>query len=215
MSRPRPTRLGAQRLIGGGTAGNERLTAVTGALLIGLLAIIGVTLIALTPLLSVHMFVGMLLLGPVTLKLASTGYRFVRYYTANESYRRKGPPPIALRLIAPVVVVSTVVVFASGVALLFAGPSSRHSLVPIHKVSFIVWGVFTALHVLAHLRAVPSALRAELTSAAPGATDTTDTTGRLGRIISLAGALTAGATVAILTIPEFGPWLHTHNLHHH
>src|SRR6478672_6065648 len=96
-------------MLGGGTAGNERLTAAAGALLIVLLAVIGVTIIQLGPLLSVHMFVGMVLLGPLALKLASTGYRFARYYTANPRYRRKGPPLLPLRLLAPIVVLSTLV----------------------------------------------------------------------------------------------------------
>src|SRR5664279_267640 len=113
------------RLTGGGTTGNERLTAVTGAVLIGLLAVIGVTILRIRPLLSVHLFVGMLLIPPVLLKLASTGYRFVRYYTANPPYRRKGPPPALLRMIAPIVIVSTLVVIGTGVALLLIGPSSR------------------------------------------------------------------------------------------
>src|SRR5271166_5415599 len=141
----------AKRLTGGGTTGNELLSAVTGAVLIVLLAVIGVTIIRLRPLLSVHMFVGMLLIGPVALKLASTGYRFVRYYAGNESYRRKGPPATWLRVLAPAVVLSTVVVFASGVALLLVGPQSRGTLLPIHKVSFIIWIAFMGLHVLAHL----------------------------------------------------------------
>ncbi len=46
----------------------------------------------------------------------------------------RAPPP-TLRLIAPIVVASTVVVFASGVALLLLGPSSRGSLLLIHKAS--------------------------------------------------------------------------------
>jgi hypothetical protein len=33
---------------------------------------------------------------------------------------------------------------ASGIWLLFAGPSSRDTVLPIHKVSFIVWVAFTA-----------------------------------------------------------------------
>ena len=144
-------RVRAGRLTGGGTTGNERLTATTGATLIVLLAVIGVTILRIHQLLSVHLFVGMLLIPPVVLKMSSTGYRFVRYYTRNPSYLRKGPPPAALRMIAPMVVISTVVVLASGVALLFAGPQSRGTLVPIHKASFFVWIAFTALHVLGHL----------------------------------------------------------------
>jgi hypothetical protein len=174
-------------LAAGGTAGNERLTAVTGAILIALLAVIGVTIISLSQLLWVHLFVGMLLIGPLTLKLASTGYRFVRYYTRDPAYRRAGPPPAPLRVIAPIVVLSTVVVFASGVALLFAGPQSRHTLLPIHKLSFFVWAAFTAVHVLGHLRTLPRALRADYgRSGLPGH----HLAGRSGRAISLASALT-------------------------
>lgn len=207
-----PARARPRRLAGGGTSGNERLTAVTGAVLIALLAVIGVTIIALRPLLSVHLFVGMLLIGPVVLKLGSTGYRFVRYYTGDPSYRRKGAPPQLLRLIvAPVVVLSTVVVFASGVALLLVGPSSRSTLLPIHKVSFIVWVAFTALHVLAHLPALPRALRADYGALRPSRDEIG---GRSGRVMSLAGALTAGAVLAILLIPQFEPWLNAPRFHH-
>ena len=51
--------------------------------LLVLLAIEGATIPWIRPLLSVHIFVGMLLLGPVALKLATTGYRFARYYTGG------------------------------------------------------------------------------------------------------------------------------------
>jgi hypothetical protein len=199
-------------LTAGGTAGNERLTAATGLVLIVLLAVIGVTIISISQLLWVHLFVGMLLIGPVALKLASTGYRFVRYYTGSPSYRRVGPPPTLLRVLAPMVVLATIVVFASGVALLFAGPQSRQSLLPIHKVSFFVWIAFTAIHVLGHLPAIPRALRADYGSSAPWSHDIT---GRSGRAISLASALTAGVVLAVLVIPQFGPWLHASNLFHH
>jgi hypothetical protein len=202
----------ADRLAGGGTSGNERLTAVTGAVLIALLAVIGVTIISLRPLLSVHMFVGILLIGPVALKMGATGYRFLRYYTGNPSYRRKGAPPQLQRLIiAPVVVVSTAVVLASGVALLLVGPGSRGSLLQIHKLSFFIWIAFTALHVLAHLPALPLALRADYGASGPFRDQIG---GRSGRVLSLAGALTAGAVLAILLIPQFAPWLGA-NFHHH
>jgi hypothetical protein len=207
-----PRRPLAQRLTGGGSSGNERLTAATGASLTVLLAAIGVTIIRLRPLLSVHLFVGMVLIGPVLLKLASTGYRFVRYYTRNPIYVRRGPPPAAMRVIAPMVVLSTLVVLGSGVVLLFAGPSSRAQLLAIHKVSFFVWIAFTALHVLGHLQEMPRALRADF-HRADGSSG--DVSGRSGRVISLAGALVAGVVLAILVIPQFGPWLHDPNLFHH
>lgn len=203
-----------RRLFGGGTTGNERLTGVVGGVLIVLLAVIGVTIIRLGQLLSVHLFVGVLLIGPLILKLASTGYRFARYYTANPRYKRKGPPPLPLRLIAPIVVLSTLVVFASGVALLFVGLSSRGTLLPIHKVSFFVWVAFTAMHVLAHLPTVLGALQADYLPPARGGGfggRYRDANGRAGRAISLASALVLGLVLALLAIPQFGPWLAAHH----
>jgi hypothetical protein len=198
-------------LAAGGTEGNELLTSQTGALLFVLLAVIGVTILRLGQLLSVHLFVGALLIGPLALKLASTGYRFVRYYTHDASYWAKGAPPTPLRLIAPLVVLSTLAVMASGVVLLFEGPQSRSTWLPIHKVSFIAWGVFMTLHVIGHLASLPRAIAEDY-----GHSDALDLAvpGRNGRALSLAGALVLGVVVAILLIPEFGPWLNAH-LHHH
>jgi hypothetical protein len=201
------------RLTGGGTSGNERLTTAAGVVLLVLLAALGVTIVRIHGLLWEHLFLGMLLIGPVLLKLSSTGYRFVRYYTANPRYRRKGPPPLALRVLAPLVVASTLVVFASGIALLFAGPSSRGTLFPIHKISFFVWLSLIALHLVGHLRAMPEALRADYGRSAELSSDVT---GRTGRVLALGGALVSGLVLAVLLIPEFGPWLHDSSpfLHH-
>ena len=146
-------------LIGGGSDGNEQLTAMAGAILIVLLAVLGITILRIGQLISVHLFVGLLLLGPVAIKMASTAYRFVRYYTGNAAYRRKGPPEPTMRLLAPIVVLSTIVVFLSGVLLMFAGPSGRGQLLLIHKASFFVWVGFTGLHVLGHLPRMADLLR--------------------------------------------------------
>jgi hypothetical protein len=202
----------AGRFTGGSTTGNERLTATTGAVLLVLLAVIGLTLLQLRQLLSVHMFVGMLLIGPVALKLGSTGYRFARYYTRSPAYRHEGPPATPLRVIAPIVILSTIVVLATGVALLFAGPSPRDTLLPLHKDSFIVWVVFTGLHVLAYLPRIPAAVRSDYRHAAQLSGDVT---GRSGRTLALAGALIGGVVLAVLVIPEFGAWLHDSGLFHH
>jgi len=202
-----------QRLTGGGTDGNERLTAAAGVLLLVLLAVLGVTIVRIGQLLWLHLFLGMLLIGPVLLKLTSTGYRFARYYTANPPYRRKGPPATPMRLLAPLVVLSTVVVFGSGVALLFAGPSSRSTLFPIHKFSFFAWLAFAGVHVLGHLTDLPAPLRADY-GAEEGLAG--QLPGRDGRVLSLAGMLVAGLVLAVLVIPEFGPWVNGfHGFHHH
>jgi len=180
--------------------------------LLVLLAAIGLTLLRLHRLLSVHLFVGLLLIPPIALKLGSTGYRFMRYYTNDPVYRRKGPPAPALRLLAPMVVLSTVAVFATGVALLFVGPSSRGTLLPLHKISFFAWAAFTAIHVLGHVMELPPALRADYTSSAQL---TSDVTGRSGRVLSLAGALVAGVVLAIVLLPQYGAWLNGHNVFFH
>lgn len=84
-----------------GPLGNERLTSTTGLVLLVLLAVETLTTLALRTYLPVHIFLGLLLLPPVALKLASTGWRFARYYTRNEAYRLEGPPRPLLRLLAP------------------------------------------------------------------------------------------------------------------
>ena len=179
------------------TEGNERLTAITAVVLLVMLALEGVTIVWLRPLLSVHLFVGLMLIPPVALKLASTGYRFVRYYTGSLHYRRKGPPPALLRWSAPVLVLSTVVVLASGLWLLLAGPRSRDAVLPVHKIGFIVWLMVTSVHVLGHVAALPRLAVGEHLSPAPG---------RAWRGIALAGALTAGVVIALALVPHFHAW---------
>jgi hypothetical protein len=122
----------------GGSAGNEQLTLAVAALLIVLLAVEGATILQIGSLLTIHAFIGMLLIPVVALKLASTGWRMLRYYQRSEEYVLRGPPHIALRmLVAPVLVLSTLFVFGTGVALLAL--DQRHgTLVGLHKASFLV-----------------------------------------------------------------------------
>jgi hypothetical protein len=194
-----------ESFLGGGTDGNEELTAVVGSLLLILLAVLGVTIVRIGQLLWLHLFLGLLLIGPVGLKLASTGYRFVRYYSGSAAYRRKGPPYVALRALAPVVVVTTVAVFATGVVLLLEGPASRGTWVLIHKVSFIVWIAATAPHVLGHLVELPRSVRA-VRRADPQIAGLSG--GGAGRLIAVAGALVGGAVLAIALLGDFGAWTH-------
>jgi hypothetical protein len=185
----------------GGIDGNERLTAGVAVALILLLAVEGVTIVFLGQLLPVHLFVGALLIGPVLLKLASTGYRFVRYYTRAPAYVDRGPPHIVLRAIGPIVVASTVAVLATGIALLALGPQHRDPLLLLHKASFIVWIAFTGVHVLGHLRGLGAA-REDLIAAGH------ELPGRSARAGTLAFALVGGVVLAIALVPLFGAWLH-------
>ena len=205
-------RLGIRARLRGGPDGNEQLTAATGVVLIILLAVLGITIIRIGQLIWLHLFLGLLLIGPVILKMGSTGYRFVLYYVKDASYRRKGPPETWLRLIAPIVVLTTIGVFVTGVLLLIVGPANRQPLSEIHKVMFIVWGVFTALHVLGHLPAMPAALRIsrETRDRLPGLQ-----AGLAGRTIVLVGAVVAGLVLAIVLIPDFSAWTASSSAFHH
>lgn len=136
-----------------GPAGNERLTSSTGLVLLVLLAVETLTTLALQTYLNVHLFLGMLLLPPVALKLASTGWRFARYYVGSKPYRLAGPPRPPLRMLAPLLVASTLALFGTGVAMIVAGHRGGE-LRTLHTFSFIAWGVLTAVHVLAYLARV-------------------------------------------------------------
>ncbi len=223
------------RLTAGGPEGNERLTVLAGALLVVVLAVLGLTIVRIGQLLWLHLFLGLALIGPVALKLASTGYRFVRYYAADPPYRRKGPPPPALRALGPLLVGLTTIVFATGVLLLVIGPGStvRSTMVLVHKVSFIVWIVVTAVHVLGHLpeivrfNRISSRTRAEINDVRAripgfgGGTEpplTAPLPGSRGRWLSLGAAMALGVALAVAFIPEFGTWTAAQALlhrHHH
>ncbi len=190
----------AKRRFGGGATGNDRLTSAVGAVLIVLLAIEGATIPFLRSLLTVHIFVGMLLLAPVALKLGSTGYRFVRYYARNPEYVRRGPPAPAMRLfVAPLLVFSTLTLFGTGVGLIVAGPH-RGALVGLHKASFIVWFAVMSIHVLAYANRAARHAFADFGGRRVG--------GAALRQLLVLAAVAAGLVVAVLTLPLAGPWHH-------
>ena len=147
---PQPARR-AERRADAGVAANARLTASNAVVLLVLLAAEGVTILGVRALLTPHVFIGMVLVPPVLLKVASTGWRFARYYRGVPAYRLKGPPPLLLRLLGPAVVILTVVLLASGVGLLLAGPSWLPLLLKVHKASFVLWFGAMTIHVLGHL----------------------------------------------------------------
>ena len=143
----------------GGPAGNARLTAWTGLLLLVLFVAELVTLLDVRGLIGWHLALGVVLVPPALLKTATTGWRIFRYYTHDASYRQAGPPPLALRFLGPLVVLTTLVLLGTGVALVLVGePSSQQTLfgilgqrvnvVTLHQAAFAAWAVVTGLHVL-------------------------------------------------------------------
>jgi hypothetical protein len=133
-----------------GPAGNKRLTTSVGLILIVLLAVEALTTLSLRSYLSEHIFLGLLLLPPLALKLTSAGWRFLHYYARDARYRLAGPPPLPLRLLAPLLVAATIALFGSGVALIVVGHGGGW-LQSLHATSFVVWGALIVVHVLAYV----------------------------------------------------------------
>ncbi len=143
----------------GGAAGNARITAWSGILLLILLFLEGLTLVSIRHFVQWHIILGTLMIPPTLLKIATTFWRFIRYYSGNRQYKIAGPPPLVLRLLGPFMIISTLGVLGSGIALVFLGPlKSTQSLITIagisismiqlHKIIFVIWFIVTTFHVL-------------------------------------------------------------------
>lgn len=185
----------------GGVEGNARLTGMTAAILFVLLAVEGYTLLGIHSLLTLHVVIGMVLVPPVLLKIGSTTWRFARYYLGAPEYRRKGPPPALLRLLGPFLVVLTVAVLGTGIALLLAPTSLRSELLLLHKATFVLWVAAMAIHVLGHLvdtaRLAPRDFYWRTRRQVRGAS---------ARQWAIVGTLCVGVLLAVVVAPKVGPW---------
>jgi hypothetical protein len=170
------------------TTANSRITGLAGVVLFVLLAALGITILRIHQLRGAHIAIGLVLLGPLVVKVGSTGWRFLRYYTGDADYVGNGAPRPLLRVLAPVVVVTTLAVFASGIGLLF---TQRFAVV--HKVSFVLWFAVTTVHVLAYIGpAVEWTLADVLGRGAPEVL-----AGRRLRLLIVGASLLVGAALAI------------------
>jgi hypothetical protein len=188
-------------LLAPGVEGNARLTGTLGLVLLVLLAMEGLTILAIRPLFGTHVFVGLLLLPPVLLKIGSTLWRFVRFYLGAADYQRRGAPFLILRLLGPLVILSTLVVIGTGIVLVLGPPTWRLPLLFLHKASFVVWFGLMSLHVLAHLLDVVRLgtrdwlSRSRERLAGVGA-----------RQSAVAASLVAGTVLGVLLLPTVSGW---------
>lgn len=180
---------------------NERLTAFAGAILLVLIVIELAITANLHALISFHIFIGVLLAGPLMVKMSSVGYRFFRFYTGHPAFLEKGAPNVWLRLLAPFLIVVTLLVFISGFALALVGPLHIGLLLKIHAVSVALWLPLLAVHVYAHVRRVPRLIASDWRSERhiPGRSS------RLG--VNVLG-LILGGIAAVIVIPISAPWRH-------
>jgi hypothetical protein len=189
----------------GGAEGNERLTALTGSLLLVLFAAEGVTILSVHRLLTLHFFLGMLLIGPVALKACAVLYRFVRYYTGAAEYRRKGPPAPLLRLLGPVVMITSLSVLGTGVILAIVAPSGAGTWLFLHRASFILWFGAMTVHVLAYVWRLPRLISGDMATRV-GYRAQEILAGRGARWLLLAASVLTGLLLAVLTVHRAGIW---------
>lgn len=185
-------------LFRGGSEGNERLTAATAAVLLVVLALEGLTLLGVKQFLRPHIFLGLLVIPLVLLKLASTGWRMTRYYRRSAEYVRRGPPALLIRtIVAPVLVVSTILLIATGIAA--AALDSRGLLLNLHKLSFFVWLGAMSIHVLTRGLKLPRLIAADWWRRDA-------LSGRRVRQLVLTGTIAVGLVLAVTTLPVVDHW---------
>jgi hypothetical protein len=189
--------------------GNARLTTVVGVLVLVPVLVELLTIpLGIHSHMSLHVFVGLALIPPVLLKLASTGWRFTRYYTRQRDYLEHGAPQLAMRLLAPLFVVATIVLFSSGVAM---GVLHGHALViarRLHGPASVVWIVLFGIHALVYLKRALIDSRREVTDAEP------PVPGRRWRGYVIAAALAAGLVIGAATVPAQHHWVNLRRDHH-
>jgi hypothetical protein len=188
----RETHIRAEPARSADPAGNERLTAMTGAVLLVLFIAECLTLLNIGNLLTLHVFLGMLLLGPAGLKIGSTLWRFTRYYTRSAAYVRRGPPALLQRVTGPFVILTTVAVLGTGIMLAVQGPGNG-SWGRLHHLSFFAWAFFMIIHLASYVPRLPGKLSGRVDDARHLLA------ARATRWLLLCGALAAGLGLAFAT----------------
>lgn len=191
-------------------AGNERLTAVVGLLLLVPVLVELVTiLLGVHTFMSVHVFVGLALIPLVLLKLGSTAWRFARYYARSRPYVALGPPQIAMRLLAPLFVAATVVLFGSGVAMGVVHGEALDVARRLHGPASVIWLVLLGLHVLVYFT---RAVRLTAEDALPE--QRSEARGAAVRMYVLAAAVVSGLAIAAAAVPAQHRWIDLRRDHH-
>jgi hypothetical protein len=183
----------------GGPRGNRHLTALLGAvLLVGVVAEIATLMLGLQRTLPWHIALGLGLIPVVLLKLASTGWRMLRYYTRDPAYRAEGPPRPFLRGIAPVVVGATLALLGSGVGLIVA--PNVQLFRSLHGMSFALFLLVVGVHGLAHLPKVREFAFADWVTGRRAQ-------GHVLRRAAVSFAVVAGGAVVVAALQHAGPWV--------
>ncbi|HSC51917.1 MAG TPA: hypothetical protein VLD16_16765 [Gaiellaceae bacterium] len=189
-------------------AGNARLIAALGVLVLApVLVELAMIVLGVHSFMSLHVFVGLTLIPAVLLKLASTGWRFARYYTRSDAYVDHGAPQPAMRLLAPLFVAATVVLFSSGVAMGLVHGQALVVARRLHGPASVVWLVLFGVHALVYLRRA-------LTDSGREIGARRSVPGRRRRGYLLTAAVAAGVVVGAATVPAQRHWIRLPRDHH-
>jgi hypothetical protein len=190
--------------------GNERLTAAVGLLVLAPVAVeVATILLGVHTFMSVHVFVGLALIPAVLLKLASTGWQFMRYYTRSRAYVEQGPPQLAMRLLAPLFVAATVVLFGSGVALGIVHGQALQVARNLHGPASVIWLVLLGLHVVVYLKRALSRTAEDLPATRK------PLRGTRARAYALATVVAGGLLLGVVTVPVQHHWVNLRRDHGH
>jgi hypothetical protein len=191
---------------------NSRVVALTGLAILVLLPIPYGTALFLDVLWRVHYFSGLLLIPLLGVKLGATGWRALRYYLGDARYRADGPPHPMPRVTAPILVLSTVVLFGSGIVMMLgadrSGPWST-----VHNGAAIIFTGALGLHLLAHLWDTPAEVAADVAPARVAGTH--QVPGARRRLLLTVAAFAVGLAVAAAAAPS-AQWItsRTPGVHH-
>jgi len=190
--------------------GNERLTAAVGLLVVIPVSVeVASILLGVHSFMSLHVFVGLALIPAVLLKLGSTGWRFVRYYSRNRAYVAAGPPEVAMRMLAPLFVVATVVLFGSGFAMGFLHGHDLQLARRLHGPAAVIWLALLGIHVLAYFG---RALRSAADDALPATHE--PVRGTTARRYAVSIVVIGGLVLAAAMVPTQHRWVDLPRDHH-
>jgi len=183
--------------------GNERLIALVGTVLLVLIGAEIIIAAKMRALMPIHIVVGVLLTVPLFVKIGSTGYRFLHYYTGSPAFVQKGPPRLEMRLLAPLLLLASLSLIASGITLALLGPTTLLSVwvLRLHALSVICWLPLLALHVGAYIWRVPRLLLADWQKRANRRIP-----GRGWRYGGTLVAVLTGVVAAALFLPHAASW---------
>jgi hypothetical protein len=181
----------------------SRLLAMLGAILFVGLAIEGVTIVFIGQMIALHVLLGMILLPIMAYKILVAIYRFSMYYLGAPDFKRAGPPELLLRMVGPLLVITTVVLMGSGVFLVYARPDTPTAAfwLNIHRADFIAWFGLMVFHVLAYVRRAFGTAAYDLRY-----TRYHSLVGRQGRLISIVIVAVFGVLLAWFVSPAIVHW---------